>query len=202
MRSVDISSNSFADDVPFGLEPTDTRLKPMPFQTQKCSQCQPDVVALSAGFARRTSFHSGELFEPPMVVLDPPGLLCVIDARQLVHVQVVGNPVPRAAVFSNDPERLDRPETFDVNDRPSRCDRHFADRAVAGAVRIDPAVATDLSQEMSVVGSDCFEVVLAGIPEVETDVAGANPRAFAVASIWRKKSFLFRAGSWVFSTRR
>lgn len=61
---------------------------------------------------------------------------------------------------------------FDVDDRASRRDRLVADGPVARAVEVDAAVRPHLRQEVPAVAADGFEVLLAGIPRIEADVAG------------------------------
>src|SRR5262249_24817561 len=143
----------------------------MILQPQKGADGHAHVVALRFGVPRLAALHRAELLQPPVVVLYAPRQLRYLPPGHLVHPQVAADPVLRVTVCGHDPERLDQPETLQVDYRAARRDRQFADGTVALAVQVDAPVAPDLSQEQPAVPGHRLEVVLARVPHVERHVA-------------------------------
>src|SRR5262249_50582576 len=144
----------------------------MPLQTPECPDRQPDVVALRPALPLLAPLHPAVLLQTPVVLLDPPGQLPIPQPTQLVHRQVVGDPVLRVAVAGDDPERLDQAEPLQMHDGPAGRDGQLADRPVALPIQVDPPVAAHLGQEGPTAGPHCLEVLLAGIPGIENHTAG------------------------------
>lgn len=90
----------------------------MNFETQERSQCQPDVIALSAGDASPTALNAAALREPPMVGLNSSGVARPFDAGQLTHRQVVGRPVLNVTACGDDLEDKDQTVTGQMDEAP------------------------------------------------------------------------------------
>ena len=71
-----------------------------------------------------------------MIVLDPPAPLGVGQSGQLVHRQVVGRPVFNVPVSGDDLEDADRPEPFQMDDRPAGGDGHLGDGPISLTVEV------------------------------------------------------------------
>ncbi len=85
------------------------------FKTQKSSQRQLDMVALSVFRTGPTAFNTAELFDATMICLDHPADFRVLQPLRIVHPQVVGCLVFNAVVCSGCPEYLDQSVSFKMN---------------------------------------------------------------------------------------
>src|SRR5262245_46080157 len=83
-------------------------------------------------------------FKPPMVLLDPPGPLRVLQPLPFGHRQVVADPVFGVAVAGHDPERLDQTKSLPLHDGPAGRDGPFPDRPLALPVQVEASMAADL----------------------------------------------------------
>src|SRR4051812_9483476 len=92
-RLGEVRPDGMADYVEFGLEPANAEGKAVTFHTEEGPEAQADVVALGLGAASLTTFGPAELLDAAVVLLNPPGEVGVLQARQGVHAQVAGRPV-------------------------------------------------------------------------------------------------------------
>src|SRR5271155_1746554 len=100
----EVSPDSLANYVQLCLKPANAEGKTVAFQAEEGTKAEPDVVALRLGPTRLTALDPAELLDPPMIFLDAPGEVRVLQARQDVHLQVAGRPIVRVAVCGDHPE--------------------------------------------------------------------------------------------------
>lgn len=81
------------------------------------------MVALGAGQAGLGLFEATELLDAPMVGFDLPGKFGKTQAREFVHVQVVGGPVFNVAVCGNELEDTDQPIALQMDRGALRAER-------------------------------------------------------------------------------
>src|SRR6478672_5794214 len=98
-----------ADDPFFRPLPADPRPQPMPFQPHERPDRHADVVALRPCRPHLRPFHPALLLQRPMVDLDPPRELGVLQPLALAHVEIVRRPVLRVPGWGDNPEYLDHP---------------------------------------------------------------------------------------------
>ena len=99
-----ILADGLADDGRLRLSPADAGDGAVLLETQEGAQRAGDVVALRPRRAHPGPLHAAVLLEAPMVDLDAPGDLGVLQPRQLPHRQVAGRPVCPVLVWVNDRE--------------------------------------------------------------------------------------------------
>src|SRR5437899_2955788 len=107
-----------ANYVQLRLKPAHAAGKTVIFHPQESTNAQADVVALRLAPASLAALDPAELLDAPMILLDPPAELPVLQPRQRPHAQVASRPVVRVAVCGDHPEHADRPITRQMNHTP------------------------------------------------------------------------------------
>src|SRR3954447_11225083 len=126
----------------------------MLFESQEGADRAVDMVALGFGGAHLGALDAAVLLEAAMIDLDAPGPLGILAPGQLAHRQVAGRPVCPVAVWGDDQEDQDDAVALQVDARPGRADRAFAERAIARAIRVRGAVRLQLRDPAPPVAAD------------------------------------------------
>src|SRR5215204_5347360 len=117
-----VGTHGASDDGRLGLQPANAVGEAVELQPQERPQRQADVVALRRRRPRLAALHLGTLLDPPVVVLDRPAVLPVLEPGQVGHAQVAGRPVRDVAVWGDYLEYLDQPVALEPNLCPGRGD--------------------------------------------------------------------------------
>ncbi len=103
----EIEANCHANNIEFAVENGDASGPAMNLQAQIGAQCQANVVALRTLQAKLSTLTAGELLNGAMIHLYQPGAVSQDVTLRFRHVQTVGDPVVRVAVWVNRPKYLD-----------------------------------------------------------------------------------------------
>src|SRR4051812_5022866 len=179
-----------ANYVQFGLKPADAKGKAVTFHPQEGTQAQPDVVALALGPPHLTALDPAELLDAPVILLDPPGKIRVLQTRQRLHRQVTGRPMVRVSVFVDHPEHSDRPVTRQMNLSSLFRNVHRTQRLRRPEVHPDLAIGLQPPQPDPAQGADFLEVLQAAVPTVEADAPGLQPALFRLTQLLDKQVVL------------
>src|SRR6202451_4776698 len=163
-----------ANYVEFRLKPANAEGKAVTFHAQEGTDAQADVVALGLGTTSLTALDPTELLDAPVVLLDAPGEVTILQARQGIHLEVAGRPVVRVAVCGDHPEHTDRPITRQMNHTPRHRELHRADGL--GLAEVHPYLAVGLqpAQPGPAQTAEQRKVVQAAVPTVEADTLGVQ----------------------------
>src|SRR5258708_32444143 len=102
-RPFKVATNGFADDAPFGLEPTRPGGEAVVLQPDERPQRTTDVVPLAPCGPDVAPLHTRELLEPPVVLLDRPRQLPEHQPGRLAHPEGRHVPYSRGAVWVDHP---------------------------------------------------------------------------------------------------
>ena len=100
----------------------------MIFQPDIGAQGQTNVIALGTFESKLTTLHARKLLERSMIDFDQPSPIRQHLALRFGHVQAIGRPVVRVAVWVNRPKYLDQPITAQMNLQPLQRDLYCTDR--------------------------------------------------------------------------
>src|SRR5215211_5357678 len=107
MRQVKLDSST--QNIEFAVENGNARAPAMIFQPHISPQGQANVVALRPLKAKLPALDTGELFEGTMVNFDQPRPVYQHFSLRFRHVEAVGRPMLRVAVWVNGPKHLHQP---------------------------------------------------------------------------------------------
>ncbi len=80
------------------------------------------------------------LLETAVVLFNPPNSVSELQPLQLVHLEIVGGPVFRAAVLGVDPEYFDQSVPFQMHNGSRGFHSHLTECLQSGAIMFDTPV--------------------------------------------------------------
>src|SRR5574341_1601785 len=153
----------------------------MSFQAHEGAQGQTDMIALGEGQPELGALDAGELLEAAMVDLDLPDLQRQPGALLDGHAQVAGGPVFNVAVWVNGLEHLDPAVAFEMHHCAVRRNEHFADGAIAAAIKVHQPIALELGQPVQGAVSQQLQVIQAAVPAIEAHQPRRKAARFGAA---------------------
>lgn len=147
------------------------------FDSQKSPQRQTDVRALGARAAQLTTLDPAKLLDAAMVLFNRVGILCVLQTRQFIHLQIVGCPVFTITVWGDSLEHLDETIAFEMNHLTRFGNGNRTDDTVAGIVGINQAIGLEASEPDPLIVAYPLQIGQARIPLSKATHSGVKPRS-------------------------
>lgn len=174
----DVFLYCLANDPVFRLIPAHAGGVEMVLEPQERPDRHSDVISLCASRSGLGLVNPAALLQAPMIILDRPTQVGVLQASQLVHAQVVGCPVRNVTVWGDNLEDQDQTETLQVDRCARRRDRGRADGTTALTVEIDQPIRLQSGHPEPTMSAYGLEVFEAGVPTVEQDITWGKATCF------------------------
>jgi len=136
----EIATQCTANDPFLRYLPADSRPHPVPFQVHERANRTANMVALRSRCPYHRPFHATFLLQCPVIALDSPGKLGILQPLQFAHCPIIRRPVRRLAVRGDHPEHPNQPVSFPMHLRSRLGNRPCFQRPLRLVVDAYPAV--------------------------------------------------------------
>ena len=175
----------------------------MTFQSNKCSDAQPDVIQHRAQAAAMRSLNQTLLFQSAVIHFNPPRRQSKSFALCFGHLSQARRPVFRCAVCSANPKYFDLSETFEPTKRAvSATQPGFRNRLqFAVAAKSNLAVGFQTSQKMPAQGTAQLQIFNRPIPAVKTNQVRIKPTLRLPPAAFQRNGRSWFCGRGLYQTR-
>ena len=167
-RIQEIGTHGISYDLPPEFPVAQPELDALDLQTNEGANGHADVDALDIGSTCLTAFHTAFLLQSAVVVLDAEADAAQLLALRLLHLQVVGHPVPHVRIFGDRLKHADEAELAKMDvEGDALLKQQLSGLDVEVSVQTDDAIGGQSGQEGPPHLPDTLEVLDGGVPGIE-----------------------------------